>query len=399
MQSRGNAFRYQHEAYRAFRKKNYAKAIIILERGRDSGHEDHYSLFLHALCLLYSNNFTAVNPVMEKIEKISPSYSPFIQLKTFLALKSSTSREEAIQAYISGLEKKSSDRLLRSGLKHVENAPDFYKYQKEARITGLVYVPKPGDVDKPGNFLHLKAPLQIRRTGRHVQGTSPLRFFVYVGVAIISVAVSVVLVNRGIVYFSHDKNAVRLDSESQNRIDMVDISGSAYGLINRISQEKMPEFYASGEALTRDFSEARLLVKKGLFNKALLLLNKIANSNASYPVKEKSDFLVRFIMDSPERIYEEISLSGINAKPWLYRGSAVRFTGKAVNVRENRNGASFSVMIGFDGKNFSGICDVFNPVTGIVSNGNTVEVMGIYIMSVGNRPAPYVSAEKVRVLP
>lgn len=397
MQSRRNAFRYLYEAYRAFRKKNFTKAIIILERVKDSGHEDHYTLFLHSLCLLYSNNFSAVHPAMEKIERISPLYTPFIQLKAFLALKSSTSREGAIQAYISALEKKSSDRLLRSGLKQVENAKDFYKYQKEARLTDLVYVPKPGDRDKPGNLHQLKDRVLIRPAWR--QAFRPLKIILLVSLAVLSVTVAVIFITWGRDYsFYHDKNAVKLDRESQNRIDMVDVSGPAYGLINRISQEKTPEFYASGEALLRDFSEARVLVKKGFFNKALLILNKITNSNASYPVKEKSDFLVRFIMDSPERLYEEIRLNDINAKPWLYRGSAVRLTGKAVNVRENRNGTSFSVMIGFDGKNFSGICDVFNPATGIVSNGNTVEIMGIYIMSVGSRSAPYVSAEKVRVI-
>lgn len=391
-----NTFRHLHEAYRAFKKKNYTKALIILERAGDSGREDHYALFLQALCHLYSNNFTAANSVMEKIQRISPAYTPFIQLKSFLALKSSTSREGAIQAYISALEKNSSDRLLRSGLQHVEESPDFYKYQKEAKITGLVYVPKPGGRDKPGNLFRLRDGINIKRVRRH--GFKPLKIIVFVTAIILSAAVAAAVIIWGRTYFFHDKNTVRLDRDSINKIDMVDISGSNYGLINRISQDKTPEFYASGETLISDFTEARMLVKKGLFNNALLILNKIANSNASYPVKEKSDFLVRFIMDSPERVYEDIDLKQIEAKPWLYRGSAVKFTGRAVNVRETKNGTSMSVMIGFDGSGFRGICEVFNQSTGIVSNGDTVEVMGVYILSIGSRAAPYVSADRIKVL-
>ena len=319
-----NSFRYLHEAYRAFKKKNYTKALIILERAGNSGYEDHYGLFLQALCLLYSNNFPAANSVMEKIQRINSFYTPFIQLKSFLSLKSSTSREEALQGYISALEKNSSDRLLRKGMKVVEDTPDFYRYQKEAKISDLVYIPKPGDKERDSNYSGLKeriGAIYVRKSGR-----KPVMTMVAIMAVILTMVLTLVYLTWGRKYFFQDKNRVRLDSDSIKKIEMVDISGSNYGLINRISREKTHEFYASGEALTADFTEARMLMKKGHFNKALLILNRIANSNASYPVKEKSDFLVRFIMDSPERIYEETELKKINDKPWIYRGWALKFT-------------------------------------------------------------------------
>jgi tetratricopeptide (TPR) repeat protein len=389
-----NSFRHLHEAYRAFKKKNYTKALIILERAGNTGYEDYYGLFLQALCQLYSNNFSAANSVMEKIQRINPLYTPFIQLKSFLAHKSSTSREEALQAYISALEKTPADRLLRRGMKSVEEAADFRKYQKEAKISGMVYIPKPVDKDRKSGLISLRDRIGFR----HGRRTGLKALLVALTAVVLAASVTVIFFKRDWKFFFHDKNAVKLDRGSINKIEMVDIGGSAYGLINRISQEKSPEFYASGDALTQDFTEARMLVKQGYFNRALLILNRIANSNASFPVKEKCDFLVRFIMDSHERVYEEIDLQKLNEKPWLYRGSAVRFTGKALNVKESKNGASFSVMTGYDGESFRGIYEVFNPQSGTVSSGDMVEVMGIYIYNIGGRSAPYVSAEKVKVI-
>jgi len=402
-----NTFHHLHEAYIAFKKKNYTNAIIILEHTKDSGQYDHYALFLQAVCLLYSNNFPAADNMMEKIRRVNPSYVPFIQLKTFLELKSSVSRENALAAYISALEKNSSDKLLRKGLRAVEVSPDFYKYQKEAKITDLVYIPGPGRKDS-GDGSSSAFPRfavtrffrggEIRRERKKNIRINPAYAAVLIPAVIVIAAVSVFYLNRMEFNFFKDDKTVKLDSESINKIDMVDISGSGYGIINRINREKTPEFYFSGEMLLRDFNEARMLMKKGLFNKAVVLLNRIANSNASFPVKEKSDFLISFIMQSDEKVYEEIDLKQINEKPYLYRGSAVKFTGKAANVKEIKGGTAFTVMIGYDGNNFKGVCEVYDTSKGIVNNGDIIEVNGMYILNIGKSVAPYISADRVTVI-
>ncbi len=396
-----NTFQYLHEAYRSFQKKNYTNAIIILEQTKDSGHEDHYALFLQAVCLLYSNNFPAANNMMEKIQRANPSYVPFIQLKSFLALKSAVSREAALSAYISALEKNSSDKLLRRGLRAVEESSDFYKYQKEAKLSDLVYIPKPGNKQSSRESIlrseRFSRRVDISRGRRWIPDLHPVFIAVFMVVIIIAGAASALYFYKGNFNFFSSSDGIQLDSESINKIDMVDISGSGYGIINRINQEKTPEFYPTGDILQSDFNEARVLMKKGMFNSAVIILNKITNSNASFPVKEKSDFLIRFIMESDDRIYDEIDLKQINEKPYLYRGSAVKFTGKAANVKEVKSGTAFSVMIGYDGNNFKGVCEVYDSAKGIVNNGDIVEVQGLFILNIGKGSAPYISAEKVVV--
>ncbi len=397
-----NTFQYLHEAYRSFQKKNYTNAIIILEQTKDSGHEDYYALFLQAVSLLYSNNFPAANNVMEKIQRVNPSYTPFVQLKSFLALKSSVSREAALSAYISALEKNSSDKLLRKGLRAVEESSDFYKYQKEAKISDLVFIPKPGKKDSSKEAIfrseRFLRRVDISRGRNRFLDLNPVFIAVFLFVVISACAVAAVYFYRGSLNFRSNPDAVKLDNDSLNKIDMVDISGSGYGIINRINQDKTPEFYPTGDVLLSDFNEARTLMKKGLLNKAIVILNKIVNSNASFPVKEKSDFLIRFIMESNDRIYEEIDLKQINEKPYLFRGSAVKFTGKAANVKDVKNGTAFSVMIGYDGNNFKGVCEVYDPAKSVVASGDIVEVQGLFILNIGKSGSPYISAEKVMVV-
>jgi len=394
-----NTFHHLHEAYRSFQKKNYTNAIIILEQVKDSGQEDYYALFLQAVSLLYSNNFSAANNMMEKIQRINPSYTPFIQLKSFLALKSAVSREAALAAYVSGMEKNSSDRLLRKGLRAVEEAPDFYKYQREVKIADLVSIPKPGKRDLFSESDRYARRIQVSRgRGSIFPDIKPFYAAIFLLVIITAAALTTFYIYRDKLNFGNNSESVKLSSDSLNKIDMIDISGSGYGIINKINQEKTPEFYSSGDALLGDFNEARLLVKKGLFNRAIIILNRIANSNASFPVKEKSDFLIRFIMESYDRIYEEIDLKQINEKPYLYRGSAVKYTGKAANVKETKAGTAFSIMIGFDGNNFKGICEVYDSSKGMVGNGDIVEVRGLFILNIGKSTAPYITAEKVSVL-
>ena len=388
-------FSYLHEAYRYFKRKNYTGAAIILEQAKGSLRDDHYGHFLQAVCFLYSNDFLSSNSVIETIQRINPSYLPFIQLKAFLGLKSSSDREEALSHYISALEKNPADRLLRKGLNLIEKSADFNKFQREIKISDLVHIPKP-----KGKISYLKT---YKYSGKNLPSGN-LVFanskFVYALSAVLVVILSAIL----IVIFKPGCNLTTkqetsgLSEKSLNIIDMTELSGAGFGIINKINKEKTPEFYPAEDVLRRDFNEARLLMKKGNFNRAAVILNKISNSNAGFPVKEKCDFLIRFIIDSDERVYEDIDMKQISEKPYLFRGCALRLTGKAANVKENKDGTAFSVMVDYDGKSVKGICEVYDYSKSAVNNGDTVEVKGVFILNIGKDGAPYILSEKTSII-
>lgn len=391
--SRGkqNAFSFINEAYRSFKKKNYENAVIILEKGYSSGETNPYALFLLAVSLIYSNNFSRAGIILEHIQRIEPLYVPFVQLKSFLSLKSALSREEAMHIYVSALEKSPSDKMLRKALRIIEDSRDFTGFQKNIKLHELVVIPSPGrslkSMDRPWRG---KTVIKSRR-----RLTVPGIIFVSVGIISVFFFAFAPLYYSSLVKRFAGSEKEKASSSISGKVDMVDLGGAGYGIVDRINREKTPEFYASGDLVVSDFNEARRLLKKGEFNKGVEMLNRIINSNASFMVKEKCEFLIKYVMDSDEREYEEFEVSRLNEKPYLYRGSSVKLSGKVANMKQVKGGKSFTLMVGFDGVNFKGITLVFDRKDTQVANGDMVEVHGLFITGIGKGNVPYISGEEI----
>ncbi|MCL1833453.1 MAG: hypothetical protein FWG49_03020 [Leptospirales bacterium] len=388
-------FSHLHEAYNYFKRKNYTGAAIILEQAKGKLQNDSYGLFLQAVSLLYSDDFSSANSIIETIQRIDPSYMPFIQLKAFLALKSSSGREEALAYYISALEKNPADALLRKGLNLIEKSEDFNKFQREIKISDLVHIPKPkGEVKYSKSYKYSREGLR-NKASRFLNNKL---IYALLAVIIVGVSVTLFMIFKGKLKSTTDGIPISLSKTSLNAIDMTELRGAGYGIINKINKERTPEFYPSEDVLIRDFNEAKLLMKKGAFNKAAVILNKISNSNAAYPVKEKSEFLIKFIIDSDERVYDDIDMKQIAEKPYLYRGCGLKLIGKAVNVKESRDGTAFSVMIDYDGKSVKGICEIYDYSKDAVNDGDTVEVRGVFMLNIGKEGTPYILSKKTSTL-
>jgi tetratricopeptide (TPR) repeat protein len=390
-QSRQHGFNYIHEAYRSFKKKNYENAVIILEKGYSSGDTTPYSLFLLAVSLIYSNNFSKAGVILEHLQRIEPLYEPFIQLKSFLSLKSAGSREEAMHIYVAALEKLPADFVLRKALRNLEDTKDFTSFQRNVKLHELVEVPVPGKKNSQ------------RRSGSHkksfIKSGKKFSFFwiIFVSLGLLTIfffAISPLYFSSFVKSFEVNQKTVN-KSDISGKVDMIDLGGAGYGIVDRISSTKTPEFYTSGDLVISEFNEARRLLKQGEFNKGVIILNRILNSNASFMVKEKCEFLIKYVMDSDERTHEEVDIASLNSKPYLYRGSSVLLKGKIANLKQVKGGNSFTLMVGYDGSSFNGITLVFDPGNTSVDNGEIVEVKGLFITGLGKGNVPYISGEKI----
>jgi DNA-binding Xre family transcriptional regulator len=335
----------------------------------------------------------SANSVIETIERINPSYIPYIQLKAFLAIKSSSGREEALANYISALEKNPSDKFLRKGLNLIEKATDFSKFQREIKISDLVHIPKPKE--KNSSFKAYKYSGKNLRSGTFRFKFNKLIYLLLFLIVIVSIISLIIFMPFN---FTSKEDKIGLSAANLNTIDMTELGGIGFGVINKINKEKTPEFYPSEDALIRDFNEARRLMKKGEFNKAAIILNKISNSNAGFQVKERCDFLIKFILDSDERVYDDIDMNRIGEKPYLYRGCALKLIGKVANLKETNTGTSFSVMIDYDGKSVKGICEIYDYAKSVIKNGNIVEVKGVFVLNIGKVGTPYILSKKISIL-
>jgi tetratricopeptide (TPR) repeat protein len=396
MSERSRNFRILKEGYRTFKKKQYANASVILEKSIQSFPNNPYPVFLLAVTKLYSADLAGANTAMEKLQRVDPSYIPFLQLRAFMGLKSATGREQAIAFYLDALEKAPRDKMLLKGLRQCEDLNNFAAFQKNSRITDLVDVKGPGIVTLPdvvARYARKKSPSPKRRAGGIKWGRIPVIFFLFIAAAITGLYLAGVRVPGGI-----KDESVAIDPKDAAKIDMVDISGSGYGLFDRISRQPAKEFYTSADVMIAEFNEARKLMKQGRFNSAVVILNRIINSNASQVVKEKCEFLVKFIIDSDDRVYEKPDLKAMRQKPWLYRGAAFELEGKTANVKRFGNSTGFTLMVDYDGENFKWIAQVFSPEKDAAVNGDNVKVQGVYIYGIGGEGNAYISSARVEVI-
>ncbi|HPS58099.1 MAG TPA: hypothetical protein PK514_08325 [Spirochaetota bacterium] len=392
MSERRQNFKILREAYRSFRRKQYANAAVILEKSTQSFPDNPYPLFLLAVTRLYSADLAGANTVMEKLQRVNSTYVPFLQLRAFMGLKSSVNREQAISVYLNALEKAPHDRMLLKGLRQCEDLNNFASFQKNSRITDLVVINGPGIVNMP----EVSFRPRRRATSKGHGGNKRVKIAGIIIVLLAAIAAGLYIAGIHIPEGIRDK-VITINSDDAAKIDMVDVSGSGYGLLDRISREPAKEFYTSPDVMISEFNEARKLMKRGEFNRAAMILNRIINSNASQVVKEKCEFLVRFMIDSDERTYEKPDIKGIQDKPWLYRGVAFELEGKTANVKKFSNGTGFTLMVDYDGKNFRWIAQVFTPAADAVENGDNVKVQGVYIAGIGAEGKPYISSARVQV--
>jgi hypothetical protein len=123
------------------------------------------------------------------------------------------------------------------------------------------------------------------------------------------------------------------------------------------------------------------------------------NSNAGMNVKEKTDFLIKYITSSEDRKYEEIAYSAVMEKPYLYRGYSLAWSGKAANVKNKNGKVMFNLMIDYKEKErFSGIADIFCDEKSEIKNGDSVKVSGIFISTLTESKRPYIQAKEIKKL-
>ena len=387
-------FQLIKDAYKSIERRRYRESIVILEKIAASG-RDPYPYFLLAVACLFADRLNRVEEILGRIKSIDPNYPPYVELQGFLNFKSAPDFETALGIYVDLANRYPSDPILAKCLKLVRDSGDFSVLQKSARLHRFVMIPKPPKHLKR-NFVSLKSPLGTGRPGK--KAASGPTFFTsrtfWIALAVLIVSISAGIFLSGIFrnFFPGKGPARSLDS-----IDRVSITGTDFDLVRKIGTGKEPEFYGSASELSDDFNKAKAQIKSGKHNEALYLLNRIANSNASFPVREKAEFLIKFVNDLEYRDFETISFEKLSKKPYLYRGFSLKMKGRVANLREKNEKQFFSLLIDYLNGNFSGVADVYSErsVTDL-ANGKTIELDSIFVNSLGNNRM-YLIAKKIKI--
>ncbi|HPV96729.1 MAG TPA: hypothetical protein PLZ78_02755 [Spirochaetota bacterium] len=377
------------EALRLAGLKRHEDAVLVLERLAAAAHPDPHALFLLAVEYLQSGAIGRIEPVLNRLRSLDRNYPPLVRLELFLYLKGAESAAAALTRYIEAIQRFPNDRHIIRAVSAIRRAHDFVEFQRSARLNDFVPLQIPTD-RRRGVIPAISKPGRSR----------VFRRWLPAAIAVISICVFVFIGLRyGRVLVGLIDPYTKRPSRDFNRIDMATIDGSRHDLIDKIRRERTPVFYYSNEEVVADFNNARSLLKKELYNEALLLINKILNSNAGFSVRERAEFLKSYTLSIEERVFEPVAFDTVARSPYLYGGFSVEWSGTAANVKRKDGKLIFNLMMGKGPANtFTGIADVYceRDVRDLV-NGDVVLIRALFVNNPGGYNRPYLVAREVRL--
>ncbi|MCL1912071.1 MAG: tetratricopeptide repeat protein [Leptospirales bacterium] len=371
------------DAYRSFRSQRYGEAVVILEQVVLSNPDDPYPYFLLAVVYLFCDKFDKSAALIADINSKYSPYAPIVQLEAFLNMKGASSFEAALSYYISKIEEYPGDGMLKKSAALIRAVSDFEALQKEARLEDFVKVSSPPK-DIESAALAKEARTAGSQRKRYAYGRPSGRgFFKKIPVwAKICLAVfCLAAIALFFVLKTYHGVGFQISSEDARIVDETEISGPSSSLMLPGGSVKARELYTSTESLINDFNKARRLIKSAEHNQAILILNRISESNAAFMVKEKVNFLTSFIINSDERKYDYVSTDTLAKNAWLYRGYGVDWQGRTANLKMVNASRSFTLLVDYTGKDvFSGTANIFygydKPE---IENGDMVKIKGVFI--------------------
>ena len=381
------------EAFRYFRKKRYNEAVLMLGKIVSAETRSPYPHFLLCVSLLLNSRLSEADHVMTTLRRIAPGYLPLVELDAFIFLKAAPNSQAALIKYIETLEKFPGDKYIAATLRILQNVKDFEDFQKGAKLVDHVKVPRPGL--GPLFFSKRKTrpislPAEKSREPRRSHGVSFPK---------IIIAISVLAILAGGTYLSFDLIQRNFNIlKTQPNFDAVELDGLRYDLIDKIKKDRPPFFYFTDSELLKDFSEAKQLIKNERYNEALVMINKISNSNANFRVMERADFLRKFIQGIEDREYSNVAINTVVERPYLYRGVLVKWKGRIANLKRKDGKMFFNLLVDYEKDDiFAGVIDVYSEKDHEgFQNGDIVELRAAFINTIGSGNRLYLAANELK---
>lgn len=379
------------EAYYYYQNKKYSDAIILLEKLISTGTKDPYPYFLLSVSYLLTGQLNRIGDIIKRIKLINSNFPQLVELEAFLFLKSAADLGSALSFYLESLQKIPGDKYLTKSVAQLRSVGDFSKFQINAKLNDFVKISAPIKLKKP------KIQIKKYKSQSRFKFT---RLFSFLGIVLV-----LFLLISGI-YFNRDgiKNffVSGLDSIKTSpggSLENIFLERERNDLINKIRKERTAIFYYSNEEVFQDFNSAKILIKKEKYNDALVLVNKILNSNATFIVKEKTDFLKKYILNIEDREYSNISYQNVLRNPYLYQGFIVKWKGRVANLKRKNGKSTFNLLTEYRKDDiFTGIADVYaDKDLAKIKNGDIIEMKAFFNSTLGNDNRIYLIAKEILI--
>lgn len=149
------------------------------------------------------------------------------------------------------------------------------------------------------------------------------------------------------------------------------------------------------------YNEARLFFNKYRDEKAKYNLNRLLESNASAPVKNKARLLKSFTAAPGfDTLKDRFSYADVAGESVLYRDCYVIWKGMAANIAREENRTSFDLLVGYDTRTvMEGAVRVEMTFSAEINAALPLEVLGKIVILPGNSGAFVLEAAGIHQIP
>ena len=255
--------------------------------------------------------------------------------------------EDAISLWGEILEKKPMERKIKKALQKLRMSEDVNDFIEKS---------------KPGDFFSMNPP-----------------FFTRLKPYIVGISILILIIVLGVIFYVSPLYERTLNKVFPQAAQLKQIKLPSNKKLVKENAEKVLYYFTENE-LHKDFVRVKRLIYRNKTNEAIILLNKIMNSNALPQVKERFKILYKFIepldplsMDYNPEFHE------ITKDPVAFKGVYVLWNGRIANLIKTKNGIEFDLLVNYINEDtIAGIAHV--KITGkyYLENRQKVEVFGIY---------------------
>jgi len=327
-----------------FRKRQWTKAISFLEKALKENKDPQVYLFLG-----YASLFTADTDGARRYFRgglmVKEDDPALLKGLAYVYLKDERI-EDAISLWGEVLERNPNDKQVQKALQRLRDTEDIEQFAQEAN---------------PSDFFSPRLPLLVK--------LRPYLLGLYITAGVVAF---------GVIFYAtplYRKALTKLYPEIVE-LDRVRLPEGA------VTEEvKKGALYSLTEKeITESFLQIKKLIYKKRVNSAIMLLNKVINSNASPLVKERFEILYEFI-DPPDPLSIDFNphFHEIIKEPKIYQGVWVLWKGRVANLRKEKESVHFDLLVNYEDQDtIEGIAHV--DIDGVyhIENRQSVEVFGYY---------------------
>ena len=335
------------KAVRLARKGKYDETIKILEAEANRYYGSFTYYYVLGISYLYSNIFGVALTYL-RLAREQKMRDPHALLGLAALYLNHGDTDKAVDLYLEVQSIQASNKIAGRALKIIKKhpSPDEMSDWIESGKLSTLFPPFPrADITRSGIVFGLLA-----------------------GVAGLVLAFGI-SVKTGLITLPSDRNLRSLPGEitlaSEERDAPVQTGGSYRYVLAR------------NEVLT-DYEEARKLFVENRDEAARVKLNRILESNASDPVKNKARLLISY-MEVPgfDTLKDRFTYSEVIKDPFIYRDSHVIWRGMATNLNVQQNHTTFDFLVGYDTyRTMEGIVQVDYDFAIPVNPERPVEILG-----------------------